>query len=82
MAIGRKRRFLGKGLRVMDEKTAWDCFAHSGSVQDYLIYSQCKFSSGAAERTGAVSDVSGEKERPDAYRNRRIGDRGKIHRGE
>ena len=66
----------------MDEQTAWDCFAQSGSVQDYLIYSQCKYSSRAAEcgETGPL--LSAEKERPDAYRNRRIGDRGKIDRGE
>ena len=75
--------FVGKGLQgVMDEKTSWDCFAHSGSVKDYLIYSQCKFSSRAAECTGAAPEVPGEKEKPDAYRNGRIGNRGTFHRGE
>lgn len=26
----------------MDENTAWNFFKHTGSVQDYLIYSQCR----------------------------------------
>ncbi|MVB10605.1 hypothetical protein CAFE_13000 [Caprobacter fermentans] len=26
----------------MDKKTAWDSFQHTGSVKDYLIYSQLR----------------------------------------
>lgn len=26
----------------MDENSAWKCFKHTGTVQDYLIYSQCR----------------------------------------
>lgn len=33
----------------MDEETAWACFVRTGSVKDYLVYSQCKSSGQAAE---------------------------------
>jgi hypothetical protein len=26
----------------LDEKTAWNNFSHTGSIRDYLIYTQCK----------------------------------------
>jgi hypothetical protein len=26
----------------MDERTAWNCFEHTGNIMDYLKYSQCK----------------------------------------
>lgn len=35
----------------MDEETAWSCFAHSGSVQDYLRYAQCRADTGNQEET-------------------------------
>ncbi len=30
------------GMNEHDEQAAWSCFAQTGRVQDYLIYSQCK----------------------------------------
>ena len=42
----------------MNEKTAWSCFVQSGSVQDYLRYTQCK--------AGSV----GQEEKPDADTDR------------
>lgn len=47
----------------MDEKSAWNCFEHTGNVKDYLIYSQCKHS----------SEVLQGREAPDADRDRRSG---------
>ena len=35
----------------MDEETAWACFARTGSVRDYLIYSQSKRSGRAMQAT-------------------------------
>ena len=29
-------------MNEFNETTAWSCFEHTGSVKDYLIYSQCK----------------------------------------
>ncbi len=47
----------------MDEMTAWNCFEHTGSVTDYLKYSQCKHS----------SEEHQTREEPDADRDRRFG---------
>ena len=47
----------------MNEKTAWNCFEHTGNVMDYLIYSQCKHK----EEDFQTREV------PDADRNRGIG---------
>jgi|GEM_PF-586194 hypothetical protein len=31
-----------KGAVALDENTAWSCFKKSGTVRDYLIYTQCR----------------------------------------
>ena len=47
----------------MDEKTAWNCFEHTGNVMDYLKYSQCKLNNEEYQM----------REEPDADRDRRLG---------
>lgn len=51
----------------MDEKTAWNCFEHTGNVMDYLIYSQCK-----------NREELQTREEPDADRNRGPGNPGEV----
>jgi len=52
----------------MDEKTAWNCFEHTGNVMDYLIYSQCKHR----------QEEMQTREVPDADRNRGPGNYGEV----
>lgn len=33
----------------MDEKSAWEYFSRTGSVQDYLAYAQCRANPGSAQ---------------------------------
>lgn len=57
----------------MDEKTAWEIFAHTGSVYSYLAY--CKVKHEAEESTGFPQ----EEANADQYRW--TGDRGEDSRG-
>ena len=52
----------------MDERTAWNCFEHTGNVVDYLKYSQCKHNDEEFQM----------REEPDADRNRGFGDSGEV----
>ena len=36
------KQYLIKGAVILDKNTAWDSFKHTGSVKDYLIYSQLR----------------------------------------
>lgn len=51
----------------MDEKTAWEFFSRTGSVEDYLIYAQCK---AKREKQQVVHDENG-RQGPGGFREAR-----------
>lgn len=66
----------------MDEQTAWELFAKSGSVSDYLAYSRYKHSGRIGEygEEAALWELPPEEEQADAYRDGWISDRGENGR--
>ncbi len=48
----------------MDEKSAWNCFEHTGNIVDYLIYSQCKHSN---EELQMREDPDADRDRGPGY---------------